>query len=157
MALIMTYDCGEESFVNTVTRVPLMAAPVDANIISSDLLYNVIGEDCDRLNMKACIAPHGNKDSARLDLRRVCSMYAPHSIHMLISLATIKKCNITKLDVNSASLQKGAASRNMYFVPLRESGDYGKCIWLVSTTAYNLLKENANSEIQSDESLLNIG
>lgn len=86
--------------------------------------------------MKARIAPHGNEDPLRHGLKRDCSMCIPVGFRVLLSKEYICKWRITKLYVRSEFLQMGAASREVYVVPPRESQDRGSSLWLILTTAY---------------------
>lgn len=58
--IIKSYNTEEQSFLKAVRRVALVTVPVDANIITSHVLYKVKIEEGGSLLLKDRIAPHGN-------------------------------------------------------------------------------------------------
>lgn len=57
------YHIEETEFKRTCKTVALHDVPPQANIISSQVLYELKVLDDRTLKLKACIAPHGNEDS----------------------------------------------------------------------------------------------
>ena len=124
------YHEEEESFKRTVRVVARSTVPSNANVISSHVIYKIKVNDDESLKLKARIAPHGNEDSLKHEMRADCSMCAPMGIRLLISIATIYKWRLTKVDVKSAFLQTGAAERQVFVIPPRESSDRFRSSWL---------------------------
>lgn len=80
------------------------------------MLYKIKIEENDALKLKARIALHGNEDSIKHDLRSDCSMYASLDALTLISIATVCKWRLSRVDVRSAFLQTGAAEHSLYVI-----------------------------------------
>ena len=155
-ALVNAYNAEETSFKKTAEPVRVSKIPPDANIISSHVIYKVKMNDDKALKLKARIAPHGNEDSLKHDLRSDCCVWPLTGIRLLLSMASLRKWRITKMDVESAFLQTGDANRNVYVVPPRESKNRS-FYWLLLTAAYGLVNANAKWQVQSDNLLFTIG
>lgn len=67
-----------------------------ANVISLQVIYKIKGLDNHELEMKALIAPHGNKDSKCFELCNDCLMCSLASACILISSAALQKWQLTK-------------------------------------------------------------
>lgn len=139
--------------LKTVKSVGLVAVPVDENIISSHVLYKMKHEDSESLKLRARIAPYGNEDAARTDLRRDCSMCASSGVRLLVAIEVLMHWRIVNLNVKSADLQAGRPTRDVYVIPPVESKDYGKCMWLLRTETYGLVNANSKLKVQSDQPL----
>ena len=150
------YVKEEEVFKKTVRMVHKSKIPKYANIITSHVIYKVKINDDGSQKMKARIAPHGNKDKDRHRLKTDSATCPPTGIRLLLSLACIHKWNLAKIDFTSAFLQTGAANRDVYVVPPRESSDKSH-YWLLLTSAYGLVNANAKWQEQSDSFLNTIG
>jgi len=77
-------------------------------------------------------------------------------IQMLLSIASLMKWPLSKIDFTSAFLQTGNAERDVYVIPPRECGDRSK-YWLLLTAAYGLVNANAKWQKHSDEVVRSIG
>ena len=71
-------------------------------------------------------------------------------MRLLISIASLYAWRLSKIDVKSAFLQTGKAERDVYVIPPVESGDRGKCAWLLETASYGLVNANAKWQVHSD-------
>jgi len=153
---VNAYKKEEENFVKTVKKVYISDVPKDANIISSHVLYKVKVLDDGSKLVKARIAPHGNKDSMKDDLKKDSAMCSPVGMRVALSICSIMKWNTAKIDFTSAFLQSGLAEREVYVVPPRESG---KRIyyWLLLTAAYGLVNAGAKWQQTIDNSLAEMG
>lgn len=120
-------------------------------------MYKVKVGDDNSLKLKARIAPHGNEDSLKHELRSDCSMCSPTGIRLLLSYACMNRLRISKIDVTSAFLQTGAAERDVYVLPPRESADRGRFLWLLLAAAYGLVNANAKWQVLSDALVLALG
>ena len=150
------YKREEAAFMKTVKCVHISAVPPNANIISSHVIYKVKLKDDGGLEMKSRIAPHGNKDEQRFDLRTDSATCPPTGIRIVTSIARIFKWILVKIDFKSAFLQTGKALRDVYVIPPYESRDR-QFYWLLLTAAYGLVNANAKWQKQSDDCLRDLG
>jgi len=150
------FDKEEELFTKNVRLVHVNDVPKNANIITSHVIYKVKINDDGSKKMKARIAPHGNKDKLRHTLKTDSAMCPPTGIRLLLSLTTIFKWPLAKIDFTSAFLQTGEAKRDVYVVPPRECPNRAN-YWLLLTAAYGLVNANAKWQEHSDEFLRSIG
>ncbi len=136
------YHDEEINFMKIFRSVSIDKVPNSSNVITSHVIYKVKANDDGTLKMKARIAPHGNKDKDR-DLLKTDSVQCPPTgISILISIATIMKWPLAKIDFTSAFLQTGDAKRDVYVIPSRECRRRS-CYWLLLTSAYGLVNANA--------------
>lgn len=87
--LLNAYNSEEEDFKKTVKTVPIELVPKNANVISSHVTYKVKVNDDKSLKLKARIAPHGNEDSLKNELRSDCAMCPPIVIRIILSIAAL--------------------------------------------------------------------
>lgn len=106
--------------------IPIAEVPSDANTMSSHTVIEikVLNSDAS-LQLKACIAPHGNEDNLKAELRKDCCICPPARTRMVLSMAIRHLWKLTKLDVKSTFLQTGPAQRDAYVAPPCESKDRG--------------------------------
>lgn len=100
-----TYSTQEEKFKSTVKEVYSKSIPESANVITSHVLYKIKANDDVALRMKARIAPHGNEDRERDKLKSDSATCPPTGIRMLLSIASLLKWPLAKIDFTSAFLQ----------------------------------------------------
>ena len=89
--LINAYVDEESKFKDNVRVIDMSEVPRNANVITSHVLYKVKANDDGSMKMKARIAPHGNKDKDRSDLKSDSATCPPTGIRLLLSIAAIKK------------------------------------------------------------------
>lgn len=111
-----------------------------ANVIRSHVLYKIKTCDDSTLMCKARIAPHGNEDREKENLRTDSASCPPLGIRMLFSLCAIMKWYLSKVDAKSAFLQSGSASREVYVVPPRECNE-SRFVWLLTVATYGLVRQ----------------
>ena len=73
--LINAYMEEEGNFKKHVKMVHLSQVPKIANIVNSHSLFKLKKLDDSSLKLKSRIAPHGNEDSDKDDLKTDCSMW----------------------------------------------------------------------------------
>ena len=146
------YEKEEKSFKKTVTTVTVSQVPKDANIVTSHVLYKVKKCDDASLTLKARIAVHGNKDRDKDILKTDSATCPPVGIRILLSLATIYRWIVAKIDFKSAYLQT-EAERNVYIVPPRECKTRYQQYWLLLSAAYGLANAGAKWQQLSDDVL----
>lgn len=78
-------------------------------------------------------------------------------MRIIFSTAALRKWRLTKIDVTTAFLQTGSAERDVYVLPLRQSRDKERCVWILLTAAYGLIKPNAKWNVLRDTILSYIG
>jgi len=150
------YNDEESKFKETVRDVMALDVPENANVITSHVIYKVKLNDDGSFKMKARIAPHGNKDKERDQLKSDSASCPPTGIRMLLSIAAIMKWPLSKIDFTSAFLQTGEAQRDVYVIPPRECKDKNKC-WLLLTAAYGLVNAGAKWQDQCDKFFSQLG
>lgn len=93
--------------------------PSNANVIGSHALNKIEVLDYGELYCKEIIAPHGNYDKKRSTLKTDSLTCPLIGFCMLLSVPVLMRWNLTKVDVKSAFLQYGEASRDAYVKPPR--------------------------------------
>lgn len=150
------YDKEERSFKKIVKDVPVSRVPKNANIVSSHVLYKVKKCDDNSLTLKARIAVHGNKDRDKHALKTDSATCPPVGIRILLSLSTIYRWTLAKIDFKSAFLQT-EARRDVYMVPPRECKTRHQHYWLLLSAAYGLANAGAKWQELSDDVLRGFG
>eukprot|EP00737_Agarophyton_chilense_P004392 gb/GEZJ01005506.1/.p1 GENE.gb/GEZJ01005506.1/~~gb/GEZJ01005506.1/.p1 ORF type:complete len:142 (-),score=23.29 gb/GEZJ01005506.1/:1729-2154(-) len=125
------YKKKEESFKREVREVPVTKVPKEANIIKSHVFYKVKNCDDDSQVLKARIAPHGNKDKDKLNLKTDSATCPSFGIRMLLSVSVLCKWILANIDSKTAFLQTGDTRRDVYVIPLRECFEIKKFYWLL--------------------------
>lgn len=151
--LLNAYKAEEDEFKKTVKKVPIEDVPKNANVISSHVIYKVKVKDDKSLKLKARIAPHGNENSLKNELKSDFAMCPPLGIRIILSIATIFSWILTAIDVKTAFLQTGQAGRDVYVIPPAKSSDRVPKMWLLLCAAYGLINSNAKWQVQSDQEL----
>lgn len=108
------FDAKEASFNNTVRFLTVSSLPHNANTISSHVIYKVKITDDHILQLSSCISRHFNKDSDKVYLRRDCSMCSSAAMRIILSMASLFKCRLTRLDVKPAFIHTIHAEREVY-------------------------------------------
>lgn len=75
------------SFKRNVKVIHIDHAPLDANIISSQVIFKIKMLHEKSLKHKAWIAPHGNGNFIRHELKSDCPMCSPIAMLILLSSA----------------------------------------------------------------------
>ena len=88
-ALENAYSAEEAAFLKTVQPIPRSAVPEDANVIGSHTIYKVKANDDKSLKLKARIAPHGNEDSMKADMKSECCICSPTGVRIVLTFAAI--------------------------------------------------------------------
>lgn len=83
------FEGEQQKFMKHVKRVPIGEMPDKANIISSHTIYKIKVDECNALCLKARIAPHGNEDSLKLELKSDCAMCPLLGFRRVLTLSTI--------------------------------------------------------------------
>lgn len=69
---------------------------------------------------KALIAPHGNEDSQKMDMKSDFFMYPPTGERILVMVSLLFKWALLKSDSLTAFLQTGNAERTVYVIVPKE-------------------------------------
>lgn len=83
-------------------------------------------------------------------------MCSPTGSRLLLSISSLHRFPLTKLDETPAFLQTGNAARDVYVMPPRKSSDPGKVLWILVTNAYGLVNANAKGKLQSEAIMLKV-
>lgn len=102
------------------------------------------------LSLKARISPHVNEDSLKTDMNNDCSQCTTTGIRLLLSMKTIRKWGISKIDVKSVVLQTGPAEIDVYVRPPNDSNEKRRFFWLLQAAAYGLGNANEKWQVKSD-------
>lgn len=156
-SLVNAYAREEETFLKTARPVYQREVPPGANVISSHTLYKLKHNDNNSFRLKARIAPHGNKDALKNVLSTDCSTCPPAVLRVLESIASLFGWKLYRADVKAAFLQTGAAQRDVYVRPPKESAIMSSHVWLLLTAAYGLVNANAKWQSQFDAVMIALG
>lgn len=150
--------CSEETkFKRTCRTVLFFDVLDDVNLISSHGLHRVKVMNDQTLNLKAQIAPNGNEYWQRPELCSDCSMCSPVGVYIPHFTAALRKRRLNKSDVRAVFLQTGCSSKHVNVIPPRKTSDHKNALWLLLTAASGLVNANAKFQLQSDNSLSDIG
>ncbi len=106
--------------------------------------------------MKCRFAPHGNEDKEKDDLRTDSASCSPLAFRVFLSVCSLRKMFISKVDVKSAFVQMGPAERDVYMrPPASDKSRY--TLWKLNVAAYGLVIANAKWQDQSDSLLQECG
>lgn len=150
------YKDEETTFRKTNRDVMTANIPENSNVITSHVIYKVKLNDDGSFKMKARIAPQGNKDREKDDLKSDSASCPPTGIRLLLSIAAVRKWPLSQIDFTSAFLQTGAARRDVHVIPPRECKDLSK-FWLLLTAAYGLVNAPAIWKKQCDSFFRSLG
>lgn len=99
------YDAKKADLKRTVQPVPIGEVPNNANTISSLVICNVIMLDDLTLELKAGIFHHVNEDRLLQEQESDCEMCSPVGMRLIISVTSLYRWRLSKLDVKNAFLQ----------------------------------------------------
>eukprot|EP00178_Gracilaria_changii_P001336 TRINITY_DN1187_c0_g1_i1.p1 TRINITY_DN1187_c0_g1~~TRINITY_DN1187_c0_g1_i1.p1 ORF type:complete len:639 (-),score=88.06 TRINITY_DN1187_c0_g1_i1:5196-7112(-) len=151
------YNKEQHAFMKTVRQIPVDAVPEDANVIHSHVFYKIKKCDDGSFVLKARIAPHGNEDRDKAQLKTDSASCPPVGIRLLLSVAVINRWSLAKIDFKSAFLQTGEATRDVYMIPPRECETRRRFYWLLLAAAYGLVNASAKWQKLSDSLLRTLG
>ena len=151
-----SYSIEEHNFLKHCISVHRSKVPTNANVISSHILYKIKQRDDGSLTCKARIAPHGNEDRDRLNLKTDSACCPPIGIRVLFSVCQLYRWHLSKIDIKGAFLQSGNAQRDVYVIPPRECYDR-QFIWLLTVATYGLVNANSKWQIHSDQTFFDLG
>lgn len=149
------YNVEQQSFMKECVVIPRSNVPKGYNIIRSHVLYKIKLRVDGTLTCKARIAPHGNEDKEKHNLKTYSASCPPLGIRMLYSLSVIHSWYLTKLDVKNVFLQSGPATRDVYVILPSESEHEG-FVWLLTVATYGLVNANAKWQKHSDDTFLDL-
>ncbi len=126
------------------------------NIIGCHEIIKVKTLDDGTLLVRCRFAPHGNEDSEKENLRTDSASCSPLAFRIFLSVCSLKKMFISKVDFKSAFLQTGLAERDVYVRPTK--CDKSKfTLWRLNVAAYGLVNSNPKWQNQSDALLSDCG
>ncbi len=126
------------------------------NIIGCHEIFKVKALDDGSLLMRCRFAPHGNEDMEKEELRTDSASCSPLAFRLFLSVCSLRKLFISKVDFKSAFLQTGPAERDVYVRPPK--ADKSRfTLWRLNVAAYGLVNANAKWQNQSDALLAECG
>lgn len=84
--------------------------PLNANTMSSHVLYRGNAADDNSFSIKARIATHGNEDSFRHVKKTDCCICIPMGFRLVLATAVVRVWITVKIDILTAFLQTGTAN-----------------------------------------------
>lgn len=135
--------------MKTVECITLNNIPEGGNILSSHVFYEIRFLDDGQLMFSARSSPHGNGDIIQRNFCSDCSMCSPAGFRMFISPATLRRWQITNIDVKSVFLQTSYDDREVCVIALAFTDSsiwIGKCQRKIVSSVWLCTLWNAFSE-----------
>lgn len=115
--------------------------PTGATTVSSHVVYIIKVENDKSLSLKARIAPHGKEGSKAANLRSDRCKYSITGIHIVLTLASVQKWRLVKIDVGMAFHQSSPSNR-MVFARSLVAWKIWNQLWLLLVAGYGLVHTN---------------
>lgn len=141
-----------------VKEVHVSKISINANFITSHVIYKVKEMDDSTKILKKRIAPHGNKNKRTFYLKKDSAVCPPLGICLLLdnkrqipsSLFVILQWSLVKVNAKSTFIQIGKAERDV-FVILPTECNPRMFNWLFLNATYGLLNANTKWQTRSDQ------
>lgn len=91
-------------------------------------MYKIKHLDNSSLDPKPRLAPHDSQDVLKYELCSDCALCSSPGIRIVISVATLCRWCMLKIDVKPTFLQRGTAERDVYVIPPAECHAHGKLL-----------------------------
>lgn len=101
----------------------------NANIISSNYVYNIKSTDNGRNKLKERIFLHGHLDAQKGDLRNDCERADMTVVRMLIRIAVCIKMELALAEIKGDFMQSGPLNREVYVRLLKELTPRRGMLW----------------------------
>lgn len=131
--------------------------PLNANVITSHVIYKVKTDEEGLRNMKARIVPHGNRDFEKDNIRKDSSTAQFAVIRLLLCLSTFLGFRLGHADVKGAYLQSGPITRDVYVRPPKEWQGNRCLLWKLTKLPYGIVEAGRQWQKTFEEWLLNDG
>lgn len=135
-------------FTKHVQWVATFDVPNDAKVVSNRVIYKINQNHDEMLMLKVRVAPQKNDKNMKGELKNNCCMCSSSEVRFVLSIESIKKGRLTKINVKRAVLQTGRTARDVYVVSPLESSDWSHN-WLLSTGSYRIVTAFAKLQRQS--------
>lgn len=103
--IINAYDVNECELVELVAKVPVEDVPCNSNVTLIQVIYKLKFNDDKLLIIYSRIAPLGNYDSNKTDLRTKFCMCYPCSFRIFLSILSLRFWHVSKAYKNPAFLK----------------------------------------------------
>ena len=114
--------------------------PLDANVITSHVVYKLKSDEEGRKVLKARIVPHGNHDAEKDEIRKDLSTAQLFVIRLLLSIVTFLGFRLGMADIKGAYLQSGPVKREIYVRPPREWEGCRSTLWKLTKLPYGIVE-----------------
>lgn len=116
------------------------AIPLNANVISSHVVYKIKTREDGSHALKARIVPHGNRDTEKDKIRKDSSTAQFDVIRILLAVCTFIDMRLAMADIKGAYLQSGPIKREIFVRPPREwVGKRGQ-LWRLKKLPYGIVE-----------------
>lgn len=146
-ALSNSYDDEDTAFKKTGRTVSLNQIPSQGNGRGSQVIYKMKVNDDKSIKMKARIAPRGNEDYYKSEMKSDCSMCSPVVMRIWPSAASLNPGRVHKLDVPTDFLQTGAAQWYVYVILPVYRRDRQTTMWLLLVYSYGVINANVKWQV----------
>lgn len=119
-------------------------------ICKFNIVYNL------SLKLEARIATHGKEGFIKAYFCFDCSMCSLARMRIILSIASLPRCLLTKLYVKFFFFETGLAECDVYVHPPRKSPDCSREIWILLAAAYGLANASCKWKVLSDHILTDI-
>ena len=130
--------------------------PPGSNIVGSHVVYRVKQDDNSALKFKARLVVHGNEDVQKNDVRKDAATAHLTTIRLILSMATLFRFTLAKIDIKAAYFQSGAIRRRIYVRPPREMLLF-RTVWKLLGLPYGIAEAGRQWQLVSDDFLHSIG
>lgn len=114
--------------------------PMNANVISSHVVYKTKTDEHGSHTLKARIVPHGNRDTEKDNIRKDSSTAQFDVIRMLLAVCSFVGLRLAMADIKGAYLQSGPIKREVFVRPPREwLGTRGR-LWKLKKLPYGIVE-----------------
>ena len=128
-----------------------------ANVIGSHFVYKVkVNREHDgsqKLNLKARLCAHGNRDAERESIRSDAAVVPHFGFRLVYSMSVVYGLTLAKMDIRGAFTQSGDAKREIYVRPPGEMG-LPNTLFLLKSTVYGLVSASRKFQKASDKNLI---
>lgn len=128
----------EDAWKDAFHEVPDQQVPMNANVISSHIIYEVKVDEKGAKRLKARLRPHGNRDQDKRTIRSDSSNVQFDVMRLLLSLATVLRFTLGCIDVKAAYLQSGLITGDLYVRPPKEYTSKRGSAWKLKKLPYGV-------------------
>lgn len=114
--------------------------PLNANVISSHVIYKFKTSEDGSYTLKARIVPHGNRDVEKDNIGKDSSTAQFDVVRIMLAVCNFIGLSLTIAEVKGAYLQSGPIQREIFVRPPREWIRKRGCLWKLKKLPYGIIK-----------------